>query len=238
MKLNCIVIEDELIAREGIEGFIHKIDTLNLVGSFSNPLLALDVLKESKIDLIFLDIQMPGITGISFLKTLANPPSVIITTAFSNYAVEGFELNVVDYLLKPFSFERFLNAVNKVELRTPKNLNTDIETKDGYLFIKCENKIEKIFYNDILFVEAMENYVIVQTEKRKYISYLTLNSVEDYLPDNLFVRVHKSYIIAISKIDSIEGNTIKIKNHLIKFNRNNKEEVLKLILKNNYLKRQ
>lgn len=237
MKLNCIVIEDEHIAREGIEGFIHKIDTLNLVGSFSNPLLALDVLKESKIDLIFLDIQMPGITGISFLKTLANPPSVIITTAFSNYAVEGFELNVVDYLLKPFSFERFLNAVNKVELRTPKNLNTDIETKDGYLFIKCENKIEKIFYNDILFVEAMENYVIVQTEKRKYISYLTLNSVEDYLPDNLFVRVHKSYIIAISKIDSIEGNTIKIKNHLIKFNRNNKEEVLKLILKNNYLKR-
>lgn len=237
MKQNCIVIEDEHIAREGIEGFIHKIDTLNLVGSFSNPLLALDVLKESKIDLIFLDIQMPGITGISFLKTLANPPSVIITTAFSNYAVEGFELNVVDYLLKPFSFERFLNAVNKVELRTPKNLNTDIETKDGYLFIKCENKIEKIFYNDILFVEAMENYVIVQTEKRKYISYLTLNSVEDYLPDNLFVRVHKSYIIAISKIDSIERNTIKIKNHLIKFNRNNKEEVLKLILKNNYLKR-
>ncbi len=237
MKLNCIVIEDEHIAREGIEGFINRIDTLNLVGSFSNPLLALDVLKESKIDLIFLDIQMPGITGISFLKTLSNPPSVIITTAFSNYAVEGFELNVVDYLLKPFSFERFLNAVNKVELRNPNTLHADIETKDGYLFIKCENRIEKIFYSDILFVEAMENYVIVQTEKRKYISYLTLNSVEDYLPDNLFVRVHKSYIIAISKIDSIERNTIKIKNHLIKFNRNNKEEVLKLILKNNYLKR-
>ena len=237
MKMNCIVIEDERIAREGIEGFISKIDTLNLVGSFSNPLLALDILKESKIDLIFLDIQMPGITGISFLKTLTNPPSVIITTAFSNYAVEGFELNVVDYLLKPFSFERFLNAVNKVQVKKPTTSNTDIETKDGFLFIKCENKIEKIFYSDILFVKAMENYVIVQTEKRKYISYLTLKSVEDYLPDDLFVKVHKSYIISISKIDSIEGNTIKIVNHLINFSRNNKEEVLKLVLKDKFLKR-
>lgn len=237
MKLNCIVIEDERIAREGIESFIAKIDSLHLIGSFSNPLLAIETMQTEKIDLLFLDIKMPEMSGISFLKTLSHPQSVIITTAFSNYAVEGFELNVVDYLLKPFSFERFLNAVNKVQLKNTPVTNSDIENKDDFLFIKCENKIEKIFYSDILFVQAMENYVIIQTSNRKYVSYLTLKSVEEYLPENLFAKIHKSYIVAISKINTIEGNTIKINNHTINFSRNNKEEVLQLILKNKLLKR-
>ena len=236
MKLHCIVIEDELIARNGVENFIKKIDILQFVGGYSNPIAAMEILQSQKIDLIFLDIRMPEMSGLAFLKTLTNPPAVIITTAYSNHAVEGFELNVTDYLVKPFSFERFLTAVNKVKMKNSTTIET-IQTKDDYLFIKCENKIEKIFFNDILFIEALENYVIIQTEKRKYVSYLTLKSVEDYLPETQFVKVHKSYIVSILKINSIEGNTIKINNYSISFSRNNKEDVLNLILKNKILKR-
>ncbi|NHM07282.1 response regulator transcription factor [Flavobacterium sp. CYK-4] len=237
MKLNCLIIEDERIAREGLKGYIDRIDSLILIGSFSNPLLALKVLKTEQIDLIFLDIRMPEISGITFLKTLSHPPAVIITTAYAHHAVEGFELNVTDYLLKPFSFERFLTAVQKVSSKTAPGNETALQLKDDFLFLRCENKIEKIFYNDILFVQAMENYVIIQTADRKYISYLTLKSVENQLPADQFVKVHKSYLVPIAKINTIEGNTIRINQYQVNFSRNNKEEILGLILKDKLLKR-
>lgn len=232
MKLNCIVIEDEPLARKGLEGFIKKIPHLNFLAAFSNPLPATETLKSELVDLIFLDIKMPEMSGLSFLKTLEKPPAVIITTAYPNYAVQGFELNVTDYLLKPFSFDRFLAAVNKVKYKAEPE-----KIKEDFVFIKCKNKIEKILYDDILFIQAMENYVIIQTVSRKYVSYLTLKGVEDFLPESLFVKVHKSYIIAVSKVDSIEGNTLFIGKHSIQFNRNHKNEILNSIVKNKLLKR-
>lgn len=236
MKLNCIVIEDEPLARKGIESFIEKIPHLNFVSDFPNPLLAIETLKSQSIDLIFLDIKMPEMSGLSFLKTLENPPAVIVTTAYPNYAVQGFELNVTDYLLKPFSFERFLSAVNKVKSGTLSETDKTASNED-FVFFKCKNKIEKIFYDEILFIQAMENYVIIQTETSRYVSYLTLKSVESFLPESRFAKVHKSYIIAISKIDSIEGNNIYIGKHTVQFNRNHKSETLNAILKDKFLKR-
>ncbi|MEZ4803769.1 MAG: LytTR family DNA-binding domain-containing protein [Gelidibacter sp.] len=233
MKLNCVIIEDEPLARKGLEGFVRKLEQLVVVGSFSNPLKALECFKTEQIDVLFLDIKMPEMTGLAFLKTLEHPPAVVITTAYPNYAVQGFELNVVDYLLKPFSFDRFVMAVNKVM----KRLEPSGHKEDDFMFIKCDNKIEKIMFADILFVQAMENYVIIHTESKKYVSYLTLKSVEDFLPENLFVKIHKSYIVSLQKIDAIEGQTVLIRDHRIKFSKNNKEEVLNLITKNRFLKR-
>lgn len=234
MKLNCIVIEDEPLARKGIEGFISKVEFLNPTGSFPNPLPAIETLRTQKIDLIFLDIKMPEISGLDFLKTLDNPPAVIITTAYPNYAIQGFELNTTDYLLKPFSFERFLTAVNKVKVKA---LSEQNPTTDDYVFIKCENRFEKIFFSKILFVQAMENYVVIQTETNKYISYLTLKMIESYLPEKQFFKIHKSYIISIPHIDSIDGNKVNIGKFKIQFNRNNREKILNVILKDKLLKR-
>jgi len=236
MKLNCIIIEDEPLARKGLENFIAKVAHLNFRGSFPNPLPAMEKMESEPIDLIFLDIKMPELSGLSFLKTLRNPPEVIITTAYPNYALQGFELNVRDYLLKPFSFERFLAAVNKVSL-SPASTAVTEQAADDFVFIRCNNKIEKVFFQEILFIQALENYVIIQTETRKLIAYLTLKSVEAFLPAARFTKIHKSYIIAIPKIDCIEGNTIRIGDFAIPFNRNHKSKTLDAILKDKFLKR-
>lgn len=236
MKLNCIIIEDEPLARKGLENFISKVPHLDFQGSFANPLPAMEKIESEPIDLIFLDIKMPELSGLSFLKTLRNPPEVIITTAYPNYALQGFELNVRDYLLKPFSFERFLTAVNKVSL-SPASATVTEQAADDFVFFRCNNKIEKVFFQEILFIQALENYVIIQTESRKLIAYLTLKSVEAFLPVSRFAKIHKSYIIAISKIDYIEGNTIHIGDFVIPFNRNHKSKTLGAILKDKFLKR-
>ncbi|HLV23464.1 MAG TPA: LytTR family DNA-binding domain-containing protein [Moheibacter sp.] len=236
MKLNCIIIEDEPLARKGLENFIAKIPRLDFKGSFPNPLPAMEKIDSEQIDLIFLDIKMPELSGLSFLKTLKNPPMVIITTAYPNYALQGFELNVTDYLLKPFSFERFLAAVNKALEKLPAKENNNPASGD-FVFIKCNNKIEKVLFDEILFIQAMENYVVIHTGTRKLMAYLTLKSVGDFLPANRFAKIHKSYIIAIAKIDSIEGNHIHIGNYKIPFNRNQKSKTLDLILKDKFLKR-
>lgn len=234
MKLNCIIIEDEPLARKGLENFITQVPRLAFKGSFPNPLPAMELLDSEPIDLIFLDIKMPELSGLSFLKTLQDPPSVIITTAYPNYALQGFELNVTDYLLKPFSFERFLAAVNKVKPNPAPH--THLATED-FIFIKCNQKIEKICFDEVLFVKAMENYVIVQTETRKLIAYLTLKAVEGFFPESRFAKIHKSYIISIPKIDSIEGSQIHIGDYAIPFNRNHKSKILDSILKDKLLKR-
>jgi len=237
--LNCIIIDDEPIARKGLKEYFGDVEFLQLQGEFENPLKAMDMIMEGKTDLLFLDIQMPKMTGLDFLKTLSNPPMVIFTTAYPQYAVEGFELNAVDYLLKPFSFDRFYKAVLKA--RTAKETGGKVPSATpgdpDYFYIKTDNKLVKINYDAILFVEALQNYVAVHTTDKKYITYLTFRSVEEHLPASRFVRTHKSYIVAANKIESIEGNEIKIGVHRIPISRTEKEAVLEKLVQNKLLRR-
>ena len=242
MNINCIIIDDEPLSRKGLKEYISDINFLHLVGEFDDPLAASDLIANGAVQLLFLDIQMPKITGLDFFKTLNNPPAVIFTTAFPQYALDGFDLNALDYLLKPISFDRFLKAATKAkefyEVRQ-KNIeeNIAVGSTSSYFFIKADNKLVKILIDEILFVEALQNYVSIQTTDKKYISYLTFKSVEDYLPPGKFIKVHKSYIIAAEKLDSIDGNDIRIGPYHIPISRNLKEEVMQQLLNGKYLKR-
>ena len=217
---------------------MEDVDFLHFAGEYDNPLKAADKISKGEADLLFLDIQMPKITGLDFFKTLQQPPPVIFTTAYPQYALEGFEVNALDYLVKPISFDRFLKAALKAkeyyELReTSKN---DPASSDHF-FIKADNKLVKIFYNEILYVEALQNYVTIHTNSKKHMTYLTFKSVEDYLPADKFLKVHKSYIVSASKIDSIDGNDIRIGQQHIPISRNQKDEVMEKLLKGRFLKR-
>jgi DNA-binding LytR/AlgR family response regulator len=236
--MNCILIDDEPLARKGLREYIQDVDFLNLVAEFDNPLKATDLLSKDEVDLVFLDIHMPKITGLEFLRSLQHPPQVIFTTAYPQYAVEGFDLNVLDYLVKPISFDRFLKAVLKAkEAVGRKAISQPSQTKEDYVFIKSDNKLVKIFYHDILFVEALQNYVTIHTSNKKYITYLTFKSMEESLPADQFIRVHKSFLVSASKIESIEGNIVRIGSHEIPISRTIKEEVLEKLLKGRFLKR-
>jgi len=237
--LHCIIIDDEPLARKGLREYIQDAEFLNLAGEFENPLKAADILLTGKIDLIFLDIQMPKITGLEFIRTLLHPPMVIFTTAYPQHAVDGFELNAVDYLLKPFSFERFLKAALKAKtfFDTTKQPAGIADKEQDYFFIKSDTRLIKIHFSDVLFVEALQNYVAIHTREKKYISYLTFKSVEDNLPGAQFLKIHKSFIVAIAKIDAIEGNEIRIGSHALPISRAFKDEVMEKILKNRYFRR-
>jgi len=242
LNINCIIIDDEPLARKGLKEYIYDVDFLNLVGEFDNALKATELISRGEAQLLFLDIQMPKISGLDFFKTLQQPPPVIFTTAFPQFALEGFEVNALDYLVKPFSFDRFLKAVMKAkeyyEVRQ-KNATAASEAPSipDYFFIKADNKLVKILFDAILFVEALQNYVIIHTNDKKYISYLTFKSVEDYLPADKFIKTHKSYIVSALKIDSVEGNDIQIGSNHIPISRNLKEEVMEKLLKGKFLKR-
>ena len=236
--LRCIIIDDEPIARKGLREYIQEVDFMQLEGEFDNPLKASEILLAGTIDLVFLDIQMPRMTGLDFLKTLNKPVMVIFTTAYPQFAVEGFELNALDYLVKPFSFDRFWKAVLKAKAQSAGMAGQSSKSGSAeYFFIKTDNKLIKINYDDILFIEAMQNYVSVHTREKKFITYLTFKAVEDHLPVAGFLKIHKSYIVSISKIDSIEGNFVRIGTHELPISRSSKEEVLEKILQNKYLKR-
>jgi DNA-binding LytR/AlgR family response regulator len=240
MNIKSIIIDDEPLARKGLKEYIADVSFLELSGEFDNALKATDMLNKGEVQLLFLDIQMPKITGLDFFKTLHRPPPVIFTTAYPQFALEGFEVNAIDYLVKPISFERFLKAAMKAkefyEVRE-KNAGESSTPARDYFFIKADNKLVKLFFDDLLFAEAMQNYVVVHTSDKKYITYLTFRAVEDYLPADRFIKTHKSYIVAASKIDSIEGNDIKIGQHHIPISRNLKEEVMEKLLNNRFLKR-
>ena len=231
MTINCIIIDDEPLARKGVREYICDIDFLNLLGEYDTPLKVMDQVDLAAVQLIFLDIQMPKLTGLDFLKNLRNPPLVILTTAYPQYALESFELDVLDYLLKPISFQRFLKAVEKA-----KNHYAATEEND-HIFVKTGTILKKIFYDDILFAEAQENYVAIHTTDKKYITYLTFKSIEDNLPAARFLKVHKSYIIQLSKVDAIEGNVIIIGQFSIPVSRANREEIMNKILNGRFLKR-
>lgn len=238
MNIRCIIIDDEPLARKGLKEYIADVGFLELVGEFDNALKATELLATGVVQLLFLDIQMPRITGLSFFKTLQQPPPVIFTTAYPQYAVEGFEVNALDYLVKPISFERFLKAAQKArEYYEVRESNSEAAAPADYFFIKADNKLVRLFLADVLFAEALQNYVVIHTKERKYITYLTFRSVEEYLPAERFIKTHKSYIVAASAIDSIEGNDIRIGPHHIPVSRNMKDGVMEKLLKGKFLKR-
>jgi DNA-binding LytR/AlgR family response regulator len=240
MKINCIVIDDEPLARKGLKEYIADVDFLHLIGEFDSPLKAADLISRGEVQLLFLDIQMPKITGLEFFKTLQNPPPVIFTTAYPQYALDGFEMNALDYLVKPVSFDRFLKAALRskefYEVREKNQTGTSGPAAD-YFFIKADNKLVKLMYDDILFAEALQNYVVIHTKDKKYMTYLTFKSVEDYLPAEKFIKTHKSYIVSAARIESIEGNVIRIGTHHVPISRNLKDEVMDKLLKGKFLKR-
>ena len=239
-QISCIIIDDEPLARKGLKEYISDVEFLHLEGDFSDPLKAMELIEEGRVQLIFLDIQMPRITGLEFFKSLREAPPVIFTTAYPQFALDGFELNALDYLVKPISFERFLKAAMKAkeyyEVRR-KNQATAAEQKEEYFFIKADNKLVRIFYNDVLFVEALQNYVSIQTNECKYITYLTFKSIEEYLPADRFIKTHKSFIVSAARIDQIEGNDIRLGSHHVPISRSAREEVMEKLLKGRFLKR-
>lgn len=240
MKLDCLIIDDEPLARKGLKEYIEDVEFLELAGEFDSPLKAMEQLSSGNVQLIFLDIQMPKITGLDFFKSLQQPPPVIFTTAYPQYALDGFELNALDYLVKPISFERFLKAALKAkdyyELRQ-QNKKEETAVASDYLFIKTDGKLVKISFDTILYVEALQNYVTIHTREKKFITYLTFHSIEEFLPASLFIKTHKSYLVPLSKIESIDGNCIQIGNHTIPISRNLKDEVMEKIMNSRFLKR-
>jgi len=219
MKINCLVVEDEPLARNLMTAYIEKVPYLNLLQACSNPLEAIDFLRENTVDLLFLDVQMPEITGITLLKILQKKPLVILTTAYSEYALEGYEHDVMDYLLKPITFERFLKAVEKAHARLSNvTSNTVIQEKvvsppDGvqpFIFVKDGTKLVKIKLNDILYVEGLKDYVTIHTRTQKVVTLQRLKTLEEELPENKFIRIHNSFIVAFEAIEAIEKEKVQI----------------------------
>jgi len=238
MKLNCIIIDDEPVARKLLEEYILDTDFLQLAGKAENPIKATALLNTIKADLIFLDINMPKMNGIEFLRTSIDLPLTIMTTAYTEYAIEGFELNVLDYLVKPFSYERFLKACVKAkEYYQLKNKQPEDQSSPDYFFVKCDGRIEKILYDELVYVEAMRNYVVLHTENRKLVVYLTMKGIAEQLPENIFLKIHKSTIVNIHKIKSIEGNEINVGKAKVIISQSMHEAVMKEILKGKMIKR-
>lgn len=235
MKLNCLIVDDEAVARRGIAQYAGQTGFLEVVAAHENAVQANQTLLEKPIDLIFLDIQMPKLTGLDFLNSLSSPPMAIVISAYPEYALRGFELDVIDYIVKPFSFERFLKACNKaleyfqMKKRTLPNSN--------FFFIKADNRIEKIEIDKIIFIEAVGNYTNIYTTTKKYMTLLSLKSLEDELASHPFLKVHRSYLIAKDKAEGIEGNEIVMAGYRVPISRHLRETVLASILNGKYLKR-
>lgn len=247
MKLRCMIVDDEPLALDVLETFISRLDNLELVCRCNNAMEAYTCLQNEQVDLLFLDIQMPKLTGIDFLKSLANPPKVIFTTAYRDYAVEGFELNVVDYLLKPIAFERFLKAVSKVsalEQKTPAQAAaaTPVQSsfsgsdyKDAFIYLKADKKMVKVMLSDILYIESLKDYIRVKTEAKEIISYQKISFLEEKLPADKFLRIHRSFIVALDKIQAFSASAVDLGTNEIPIGRFYKNEVLQVLNQNNLL---
>jgi DNA-binding LytR/AlgR family response regulator len=238
MNIRCIIVDDEPLAQEGMEMLVREAGFLDLRASCASAAEANQVLAREPIDLIFLDIQMPRIRGIDFLRGLKDPPLVIITTAYPHFALEGFELNVLDYLVKPIAPDRFLKSVNRardvmerggIGAAGGAGAASESSVAGDYFFIKCNNGYEKIFYDSILFVEACQNYSCIHTAGEKYMTLTPMRSIEEQLPAGSFLRIHKSYIVAIGKIRSLTGNEVSVGQAKIPVSKNYKDELMKII---------
>lgn len=227
-----IIVDDETASHDVIKDYADNLSSLSHQKSCYNAFEAIDYLSKNSVDLIFLDINMPKLTGLDFLKTLSNPPKVIITSAYKEFALEGYELNITDYLLKPFNFNRFVKAINKVQestAQTSKTVQTTESSEDAKIFVKEDKKYHQIKLKDILFIEAYGNYVKLHLTNKMIVSHQTLISFTQSLPEDQFIRVHKSFIISIDKIELIEGNRIHIQEHKIPIGKMYKLNVYKLI---------
>ncbi len=227
-KLRCLVVDDEILAQDLLEAHISKIPELELVGKSQTALEARSVLAEVEVDVLFLDIEMPELSGLDFLKTLDNPPLTILTTAYSEFALEGYELNVIDYLLKPITFQRFFKAASKVlNLRKENNEEIqEVKLEQDCLFVKADYKIVRINFEDILFIEGMQKYVKFQLKDKAIATLLTLSKLDKLLPEKRFFRVQKSFIVNLSKIDSLTGNLVCIGEHQISMGKNVKSGLI------------
>lgn len=229
--MRCLIVDDEPLAREGLAGYVKKVDFLALAATAEDPLGALSILEQQQVDLLFLDIQMPGMNGLDFLRTLDRPPLAIITTAYPSFALDGYELEVLDYLVKPITFQRFLKAALKG--RRQYQLLHGAEPSKGqepYIFVKCEGKIEKIQLAELLFAESMENYVQLYTPTRRLTTLLTMKSLAAELPNPPFFRVHRSYLANLQQVQALEGNLLYIGEHRIPVSRQHTEAVRKALL--------
>jgi len=213
--MNCIIVDDEPLAREAIEMLIEKTQNLVLLGSFNSASTASKFMLDNRVDLVFLDIQMPGTSGIEFAKTIPRETFVIFTTAFSEFAIESYEVDAIDYLIKPIRLERFQKGVDKAQvysklLKKEKSAHNIEQVTDDYFFIKADRKIIKVYFDDLLFIEGLKDYVVMHTENQKVITAMNIKTCHEQLPKNMFVRVSKSYIINAKKIDSVDNNTVYI----------------------------
>jgi len=228
-KIRCIIIEDEPLAAKVLMDYISEVPFLQLDKWFKDAISATEYLHDNSPDLIFLDIHLPKLKGMAFLKTLSNPPAVIITTAYHQYAVEGFDLNVTDYLLKPFELERFLVAVNKVKAPfKPRTASQDTSESRDFIFINVQKKKVRISFPEILFIESQREYVKIVTTRGEFLSKLSTHEIEELLPTHLFKRVHRSYIVSVDKIDSYNADTVEIKGVHIPIGRGYRDVIDKL----------
>jgi DNA-binding LytR/AlgR family response regulator len=234
MNYTCLIVDDEQPARLLLEEFVKKIPNLALKGMCKNPLEAMEILQKEQIDIMFLDIQMPELTGVEFIKSLQNKPAVIFTTAYSEYAIEGYQLDVTDYLVKPFSFSRFVKAVNKaVEFIDLKKAalkgGEPVSAHANYILLHADHKIYKVKIDDILYIEGLKEYVSYFTKEKRIIVLQSLKSIEDSLPKDRFIRIHRSYIVPIDRIKSLDGNQVQIGEKLIPIGRSYKDEVMRKV---------
>lgn len=233
--IKAIIVDDEPLALDVLETYIEQLPEIELVARCENALEAREVLKDQTVDLMFLDINMPQLTGIDFLKTLTVRPKVIFTTAHPDYAVEGFELDAVDYLMKPIPLDRFMKAVNKVIEMSGNNQAAE-KQDENFIFVKADKKLIKVNFEDILYIEGLKDYVIIRQNEGRVITLQTMKSLEAKLPDTIFKRIHRSYIVNIGAIDAVVGNMIELKEKSqvkhIPIGKNYRDELLKVINKN------
>ncbi|HTQ29463.1 MAG TPA: LytTR family DNA-binding domain-containing protein [Puia sp.] len=229
--IRCIIVDDELLARQVIQNHLQQIPGFELVALCQNAMEAATVLKQSEVDLIFLDIQLPGMTGLDFLRSLSSPPLVVLTTAYATYALESYDFSVMDYLLKPISFERFSKTINKIvhgRLFSQAAVEKDLLPPD-HIFIKSGNKFFKVNFSEIVYIEAMKDYLKIHTPEYKLVTLQTMADMEKLLPPRQFIRVHKSYIVAVSRIKSIYGGSVELEKITIPIGLSYKSDVMNLV---------
>jgi DNA-binding LytR/AlgR family response regulator len=231
-RYKCIIIDDEPIAIKVIQEHLERFENVECIQGFTKAIDAIEILSKKKIDLLFLDINMPGISGIEFLKSLSNPPKVIFTTAYRNFAVDAFDLNAIDYLVKPISFGRFLKAINKFLTleKTPETERKEKEQTKDYIIVKSDKKNYKILFNDILYIESLDNYIKVHTSEFSIICYESLSGIEKALPASDFIRIHRSYIVNYSRVDVFTSSFVEIAGRKFTIGRNYKECVAKRLI--------
>lgn len=242
MKIKCLVVDDEPVARKGIAGYVEKTPFLKLEGTCKSALEANEFLRQNEVDLLFLDIQMPDLIGTDFVRSLENPPAVIFTTAYREYAIDGFELNALDYLVKPISFQRFLKSANKALDHFEKNDAPTLPNNEGkkldHFFIKNDGRFIKIKLEDVLYFESEKDYVFIYTEKKRYLNLISLKQLESQLPSDKFIRVHRSFIVSLDKVESMDGHKLIIKGKAIPVSRNSHEMVYDKLVQGKLWKRE